>query len=113
MRAQLTKIVAGERRADVLVTPLKVEKKQPYFLIVFRPPSSLEQRVAYAARLWDLTERQSEVLALIAAGFANKTIAARLSCTERNVEAHLTAIYAKSGISGRTALVASLARDGS
>jgi DNA-binding NarL/FixJ family response regulator len=46
-----------------------------------------------------LTDREREVLGLTAEGLSNKGIAARLSITERTVEAHLTQIFAKLGIS--------------
>lgn len=42
-----------------------------------------------------LTEREREVLGLIAEGMSNKAIAARLYVTERTVEAHVTQIFQK------------------
>ena len=42
-----------------------------------------------------LTDREREVLSLIAEGMSNKAIAARLFITERTVEAHVTQIFQK------------------
>jgi DNA-binding NarL/FixJ family response regulator len=42
-----------------------------------------------------LTEREREVLGLIAEGLSNKALAARLFVTERTVEAHVTQIFQK------------------
>lgn len=42
-----------------------------------------------------LTEREREVLGLIAEGMSNRAIAARLFVTERTVEAHVTQIFQK------------------
>jgi DNA-binding NarL/FixJ family response regulator len=47
-----------------------------------------------------LTEREREVLSLVAEGMSNKAIAARLFVTERTVEAHVTQIFQKLGLSG-------------
>jgi DNA-binding NarL/FixJ family response regulator len=45
--------------------------------------------------LSELTEREREVLSLVAEGFSNKAIAARLFITERTVEAHVKQIFLK------------------
>jgi DNA-binding NarL/FixJ family response regulator len=45
-----------------------------------------------------LSEREREVLGLIAEGLSNKAIAARLFITERTVEAHVTQMFQKLGL---------------
>ena len=45
--------------------------------------------------LGDLTDREREVLALVAEGLSNKGIAQRLFITERTVEAHVKQIFLK------------------
>jgi DNA-binding NarL/FixJ family response regulator len=42
-----------------------------------------------------LSEREKEVLTLVAEGYSNKAIAARLFIAERTVEAHITQTFAK------------------
>jgi len=48
--------------------------------------------------LSNLTEREQEVLGLIAEGMSNQAVAARLYITERTVEAHVTQIFQKLGL---------------
>jgi DNA-binding NarL/FixJ family response regulator len=45
--------------------------------------------------LADLSEREREVLGLVAEGLSNRAIAARLYVTDRTVEAHVTQIFHK------------------
>jgi two-component system, NarL family, response regulator LiaR len=49
-----------------------------------------------------LTERETEVLQLLARGKANKQIATSLYVTEKTVKAHVSSILAKLGVSSRT-----------
>ena len=49
-----------------------------------------------------LTQREAEVLALLAEGLRNAEIAERLFLTPKTVSHHLSAIYAKLGVSSRT-----------
>jgi DNA-binding NarL/FixJ family response regulator len=48
--------------------------------------------------LAELSEREREVLALMAEGRSNGAIAARLSVTEKTVEAHVASIFSKLGL---------------
>jgi DNA-binding NarL/FixJ family response regulator len=52
-----------------------------------------------------LSQRELEVIALIAAGATNKDAAARLFISEATVKTHLLHIYAKLGVSDRAAAV--------
>lgn len=49
-----------------------------------------------------LTPREREVLALVAIGLPNKTIARRLGISEKTVKAHLTRVFTVLGVSDRT-----------
>jgi DNA-binding NarL/FixJ family response regulator len=53
-----------------------------------------------------LTRREREVLTLIAAGATNRQVAQQLHLSEKTVSRHLANIYAKAGVSSRTAAVA-------
>ena len=50
----------------------------------------------------ELTEREQQVLALVAQGLPNKLIARRLAITERTVKGHLTHIFDRIGVTDRT-----------
>jgi len=49
-----------------------------------------------------LSEREQQVLDLVAVGLPNKLIARRLGITERTVKAHLTRIFEQLGVTDRT-----------
>jgi DNA-binding CsgD family transcriptional regulator len=55
-----------------------------------------------------LTETEARVAALVAAGRANKEVAAELHVTVRTVESNLTRIYRKLGVRSRGQLAAKL-----
>jgi DNA-binding NarL/FixJ family response regulator len=50
----------------------------------------------------NLTEREREVLRLVASGLANKQIARRLSISEKTVKGHLTHVFQAIGVTDRT-----------
>lgn len=60
----------------------------------------------------ELTEREREVLDLLAQGKSNKQIAGTLSITERTAKFHVSAIMSKLGASNRTEAVTRAARRG-
>lgn len=55
-----------------------------------------------AGPLARLTERETDVLALLAAGMTNKEIARALCITTHTVKAHVTRVLHKLGVEGRT-----------
>jgi DNA-binding NarL/FixJ family response regulator len=59
-----------------------------------------------------LTERQREVLQLLARGVSNKEIAAQLGLAENTVKVHLAQCYRVLGVSTRTAAVRKAVRSG-
>lgn len=60
--------------------------------------------------LSDLSERELEVLEHVAAGMSNEQIADRLYLSTRTVERHLSNVYAKLRLSGKSARAAAAAR---
>jgi DNA-binding CsgD family transcriptional regulator len=66
----------------------------------------LEHRVEHAIGAWQLTPRQADVLAHVAAGLANKEIASELSCADNTIELHVTRLLRKAGVTTRTQLIA-------
>jgi LuxR family maltose regulon positive regulatory protein len=73
---------------------------------VTRPPS----HPSPSALIEPLSEREVEVLRLLAAGFSNEEIANTLIITVGTVKKHLSTIYGKLDVHSRTAAVAQ-ARD--
>jgi len=53
-----------------------------------------------------LSDRELELLSLIAGGLSNREVAAKLVLTEGTVKWHLSNIYGKLGVSSRTQAVA-------
>ena len=64
---------------------------------------------APATHVDDLSSRELEVLELVAAGLTNEAIALRLVLSVRTVERHLSNVYAKLHISGKSARAAAAA----
>ncbi len=69
----------------------------------------LSRRVSFepeVPRRLGLTPRESDVLRLVALGLSNVQVARELHVSERTVAKHLERVYAKLGVSSRTAAVA-------
>lgn len=91
----ITGVVAGRYWLDqTLVTDL-VESARPLIQ---------SSRANGGANACGLTPREREVLALVAAGYANKDIARQFAVSEETVKHHLTRMFAKVGASNRVEL---------
>lgn len=73
----LRRVVDGETVVDPTIVARLLGRKRPH------------------DPLAELTDREREVLGLVAEGFSNRAIGARLVITDRTVEAHMTAIFGK------------------
>jgi DNA-binding NarL/FixJ family response regulator len=109
--------------ADILAA---VEAGATGYLLKDAPPAELVAAIrtaadgksalapAIALRIMDrmrtpgrtLSQRETEVLTLVADGLANRQIAQRLFLSEATVKSHLVHIYDKLGVDSRTAAVA-------
>jgi len=72
----------------------------------------LETSTGASAEVESLTDREAEVLDLLALGLANKAIARRLGISEHTVKFHVGSILAKLGAVSRTEAVTIAARKG-
>lgn len=60
----------------------------------------------------ELSEREVQILALVAKGYRNARVAKTLNITESTIKFHLNNVYSKLGVSSRTSAVAIAARRG-
>lgn len=61
---------------------------------------------------WKLTNREFEVLKLLAEGYSNTEIANILCVTTHTVKAHIVSMYEKTGIHSRVALAVRAVKNG-
>lgn len=120
---QVLVLTTYDTEADILAA---VESGAAGYLLKDAPPAELFRAVraaalgemvlspAVAARLFSrvtaadtaLTEREIEVLELLADGLPNAQLARRLLISEATVKSHLSHIYAKLGVDSRAGAVA-------
>lgn len=68
-------------------------------------PVNVATRLAEFAPRSELTEREAEILRLVARGMSNKEIAGEIGRTDETVKIHLKNIFAKLGVDDRTGAV--------
>ena len=73
--------------------------------LIVGPPTLLFETESEPLERGPLTERESEVLALLARGLANKQIAVSLGISEHTVKFHVSSIYSKLNVTNRTEAV--------
>ncbi|SCK08279.1 two component transcriptional regulator, LuxR family [Streptomyces sp. ScaeMP-e48] len=92
--AHAVRVVAA---GDALLSP-NITKR----LIVEFSRTAGAPRAPLKERIGDLTERETEVLSLIAAGLSNAEIAGQLTLAEQTVKTHVGRILVKLGVRDRT-----------
>jgi len=106
-RARVLVGVACETLGDVDATTLEMEAARGIFADLGATPDLDRVRAQPAAQAGadahGLTGRELEVLRLVAAGRSNRAIAEELVISEHTVARHLQNIFAKLGVSSRTA----------
>jgi DNA-binding NarL/FixJ family response regulator len=90
-RAELLRAVRAAARGEAVLSPSVAAR----LMSRFRAP-----------RAGPLSQRELEVLELVAAGATNREAAARLFITEATIKTHLLNVYAKLGVGDRAAAVA-------
>jgi DNA-binding NarL/FixJ family response regulator len=110
----LLKSVRGTQLADHLV---RVHDGQVVVDPTMATRIALRTAHAGAGRVWPgsevgLSQRESEVLALLATGLTNRLIAAELVLGEETIKTHLRYIYRKLGVNDRAQAVAAALRQG-
>ncbi len=90
-RAELLRAVRAAARGEAVLSPSVAAR----LMSRFRAPGT-----------GPLSQRELEVLELVAAGATNREAAARLFITEATIKTHLLNVYAKLGVGDRAAAVA-------
>lgn len=75
-------------------------------------PAEVSQAVEHRSSMEELSARERQVLALIASGHSNRSIAAELGVTEGTVKCHVGVILSRLGVKDRTQAVIVAARRG-
>jgi DNA-binding NarL/FixJ family response regulator len=96
---QLAEAVRVVAAGDALLSPSVTRRLIEAFARAGPPRGPTRERVEW------LTERETEVLALVAQGLSNAEIAAHLVVAEQTVKTHVSRILAKLGLRDRTQAV--------
>lgn len=101
-REELFRAIRAVYRGESLIQPVVASRLIDRFAELSRRAPPGEQ----------LTERELEILQLMAKGAANKEISAQLSISESTVKTHISNIFQKLGVNDRTEAVTEALRRG-
>ena len=101
-----TAVRAPGRAAGLSLTRVECGGGAPYHLAIGSAPTEMGALSAAAAARWGLSSRQSGVLAWLVRGGTNARIGAELGISDRTVESHVAAIFAKAQVATRSELTA-------
>jgi DNA-binding NarL/FixJ family response regulator len=96
---------AGELQAAIHAVGEGLLVGSPNLLNPLLPRQTLTGDAHSVQQAERLTEREAQVLELLALGLANKQIALRLKISDHTVKFHISSIYAKLGVTNRTEAV--------
>jgi len=99
-RAELVRAVQAAAQGEAVLSPSVAAR------LMTRVRTPATPHAPHAPGAEPLSQRELEVLELVAAGTTNREAAARLFISEATVKTHLLHIYAKLGVSDRAAAVA-------
>lgn len=102
-------VTSGERGLELYLAAPAGDELHLYLWERGGAPAPLDRECARLSRLatqWHLTGRQKETLGRLVLGDSNKQIADHLRCAEVTVEMHISAVFRKAGVAGRTRLIA-------
>ena len=91
--------VPKSRKQDVIIKAIRAVAAGERFL-----EPELARRLTARSATTGLSQRELEVVRLVASGLANKEIGSRLLLSENTVKTHLARIMAKLGVHDRTSL---------
>lgn len=91
--ATVRSVASGEAKLDPTIAGKVLTEFQSY------------QRSAVTEGFQPLTPREREILSLMSEGLPNKTIASRLSISERTVTTHVANIYSKLHVNNRVSAI--------
>ena len=118
LRARLAAALAADPTFEVVgvaATPTDVAPSADVLLeardVADSTPTTRDDGVA-GQPVASLTNREREILALLADGLGNKQIAARLGISTNTVKTHLELLFEKIGVSSRAEAVATGVRRG-
>jgi DNA-binding NarL/FixJ family response regulator len=98
---ELHAAIRAAARGEAPLTPRAamelLRQREPVGLVNRQPSAAGDGRAQV-----DLTDRERQVLGLLAGGLANKQIARRLGISEKTVKGHLTNLFQRIGVSDRT-----------
>jgi DNA-binding NarL/FixJ family response regulator len=103
--AELVEYLSRIRDGEILIDPALAAR-------VALSAARLQSGEFWPGAHLGLTQRESEVLALLVAGLSNRAIAAKLVVSEETVKTHSRGIYRKLGTSDRAGAVAVALREG-
>lgn len=103
--AEMLRAIRATANGEAIFSPAITRRLAEYFSTPGRGPEATEER-AFA----DLTERESEILALVAEGYTNNAIASRLYLSPKTVRNYVSSVFTKLGVTDRSQAIV-LARE--